>query len=116
MELQLIKGEEFTQEELQAFENQYKLAMKSLSDLLKEKKAIEKEEKKVKTQIEKAFEDYQIKSLENEYLKITRVEPGQDTVTIDVKAFEKDEHYNEFLKKYPKTVKGRVSYIRISVK
>lgn len=117
-DLMLLNGEKFSEEEVQVFNEKYLAVMKSIADLSKQKKAIEDQEKKVKTQLEKAFDEYGIKSLENDYLKITRVEAGADSVTIDLKAFEEKEPetYKEILEDYPKKVKGKSAYIRFNVK
>lgn len=114
----LLNGEKFNEEEMQVFNEKYLAVMKSISDLSKQKKSIEDQEKKVKKQLEKVFEEYEIKSLENDYLKITRVEAGADSKTIDLKAFEEKEPetYKDILKDYPKIVKGKSAYIRFNVK
>lgn len=117
-ELVLLNGEKFNEEEVQVFNEKYLAVIKSIADLSKQKKAIEDHEKKVKTQLEKVFDEYGIKSLENDYLKITRVAPGADSTTIDLKAFEEKEPetYKDILKDYPKNVKGKAGYIRFNVK
>lgn len=117
-ELMLLNGERFNEEEVKVFNGQYLAVMKSIADLSKQKKAIEDQEKKLKAQLEKVFEEHGIKSLENDYLKITRVAAGADSVTIDLKAFEEKEPetFKDILKDYPKKVKGKAGYIKFSVK
>lgn len=117
-DLALLNGEKFTEDEIKVFNEQYLVAMQSLANLTKQKKAIEEQEKNVKGQIEKVFEEYGIKSLDNEVLKITRVAAGKDSITIDLKEFEEKEPetYAEILADYPKKVKGRSGYIKFTVK
>lgn len=117
-DLMLLNGEKFNEEEVQVFNEQYLVVMKSIADLSKQKKAIEVQEKKLKAQFEKVFEEHGIKSLENDYLKITRVAAGADSTTIDLKAFEEKEPetFKDILKDYPKKVKGKAGYIRFNVK
>lgn len=117
-ELILLNDEKFTEDEIKLFNEQHLAVMKSISNLNKQKKDIEEQEKQLKKHLEKAFEEYGIKSLENDYIKITRIAPGKDSTTIDLKEFEKQEPetYKEILEDYPKVVKGKAAYIRFTVK
>lgn len=117
-DLMLLNGEKFTNDEIKVFNEQYLAVMKSISNLAKQKKLIEDQEKKLKAQFEKVFEEHGIKSLENDYLKITRVAAGADSTTIDLKVFEEKEPetFKDILKDYPKVVKGKAGYIRFNVK
>lgn len=117
-EISLLSGEKFTKEELQIFEEQYLAMMQSLSDMTKQKKKLEDQEKKVKEQLKQVFEQYGIKSLDNQFLKITRVSGSADSVTIDLTKFQENEPetFADILKDYPKTVKGKSASIRFDVK
>lgn len=104
------------QTEVQVFENQYLQAFKQLSEITKTKKQLEEQEKKVKSQLEKAMDEYEIKSIDNEFLKITRVAASSST-SIDLKALEEKEPklHQELLEDYPK-VTNRKAYLTFKVK
>lgn len=108
----------FTSEEIQAFEQKYMSVMQNLADMAIQKKRIEDAEKKIKGQLEAVMDQYGIKSLDNQYLKITRVAGTADAVTIDLAKLEKEEPelYEELLGDYPKTVKGKKGSIRFTTK
>lgn len=114
----LLNNEQFTSEEIKVFEEQFLANMESLSALNKQKKKLEDEEKKIKEVLKKVFDEYGIKSLDNQFIKITRVAGSADSTTIDLKEFEKNEPetYAEILADYPKTVKGKSGSIRFDVK
>lgn len=115
--IELINGE-FEKNEVVAFNSQYLSMMENLSNLSKQKKRLEDEEKKIKNVLKQCFDEYGIKSLDNEFIKITRVKGSEDSVTIDLKEFENNEPetYADILADYPKTVKGKSSSIRFDVK
>jgi ABC-type lipopolysaccharide export system ATPase subunit len=115
-EIALMDGESFTQEELQVFENQYLAKFKNLAEVTKQKKALEEQEKKTKAELEKLMDEYGIKSLDNQYIKIIRV-AGSSTTSIDLKKLEEKEPdlYEELLEDYPKTT-TRKATVRFDVK
>lgn len=117
-EIALMNGEPFTQEELQVFENQYLTIFQNLAEVTKQKKVLEDQEKKVKGQLEKLMDEYGIKSLTNQFLKITRVDanPGKQTIDIDKMQKEEPELYAELLGDYPKTTGAKKAYVRFDVK
>lgn len=102
--------------EVQVFENKYLAVMVELSAIEQQKKSIEKKSKEIKADLEKAMDEYNIKSIDNEYLKITRVE-ASESVSIDLKAMKKKEPelYDDLLVDYPK-VRKRKAYVRFTVK
>lgn len=102
--------------ELQIFEHQHMEVFKQLAELTKTKKQLEEQEKKVKANLEKGMDLYEIKSFENQYIKITRVN-GSTSTSIDLKELEKEEPklYGELLEDYPK-VTNRKSYVKFQVK
>ncbi len=104
------------QNQVQIFEQQHIQVFKQLADITKQKKLIEEQEKKVKEQLEKAMDAYDIKSIDNQYIKITRVN-GSTSTSIDLKALEKEEPelYAELLEDYPK-VTNRKPYLTFKVK
>lgn len=102
--------------EIQVFENQYMEVFKELSNVTKTKKELEEQEKKIKANLQKAMDAYDIKSIDNQYIKITRVN-GSTSTSIDLKALEKEEPelYAELLEDYPK-VTNRKPYLTFKVK
>lgn len=102
--------------EIQVFENQHLLVFKQLAEVTKTKKQLEEQEKKIKADLEKAMDAYEIKSFENQYIKITRVN-GSTSTSIDLKALEEKEPklYAELLEDYPK-VSTKKSYLTFKVK
>lgn len=102
--------------QVQVFENKYLAQMQQLQQLVNHKKELEKTEKQIKKELEQAMNEYNIKSIDNEYLKITRVE-ASESVSIDLTAMKKREPdlYDDLLKDYPKITK-RKAYVRFTVK
>ncbi len=104
------------QNQVQVFEQQHMQVFKKLADITKQKKLIEEQEKKVKTDLEKAMDAYDIKSIDNQYIRITRVN-GSTSTSIDWKTMQKEEPklYAELLEDYPKVTTRKPS-IRFQVK
>jgi Tol biopolymer transport system component len=102
--------------QVQVFEQQHMQVFKQLADITKTKKQLEDQEKKVKADLEKAMDAYDIKSIDNQFLKITRVN-GSTSTSIDLKALEEKEPklYGELLEDYPK-VTTKKSYLTFKVK
>lgn len=102
--------------EIQAFENKYMMVMANIASLEKQVKKLQDRQKSLKEELEKAMDEYNIQSIDNEYVKITRIE-ASETVSIDLKELQKKEPelYDELLKDYPKVTK-RKAYVRITVK
>lgn len=102
--------------EIQVFENKYMPVMAQLSALNKQLKQLQEQEKALKADLEKAMDKYDIKSIDNEFVKITRVAESK-TTTIDLKALQEKEPalYGELLEDYPK-VTVRKAHVKIQVK
>ncbi len=117
-EIALLDGEQFTKSELKVFEEQYLSVMQNLSKMTKERKKLEDQEKKVKDELGKVMDEYGIKSIDNQFLKITRVAASEGKTTIDVDAMEKEEPklFEELLADYPKVTGVRKASIRFDVK
>lgn len=114
----LKEANRFTEQEVQLFEEKYLAVMECLADITIQKKRLEEREKTFKKQLEEVMDAYGIKSIDNQFLKITRVAAGKDSVTVDLKAFQEAEpnNYKDLLADYPKPVKGKVGYVRFAVK
>ena len=117
-EIALLNEQSFTKEELQAFDNQHLAVFQNLADLTKQKKALDEQEKEVKAQLEKLMDEYGIKWLENQYIKIIRVAATQGKQTIDIDKLKKEEVelYNELIADYPKTTGAKKAYVMFKVK
>ncbi len=100
------------------FDRQYMTIMKNLSGLVEQRKKLEAEEKRFKTALERVMEERGIKSVDNDYIRITRVAGSEDKTSIDLTALAKQEPdlYEELLADYPKVTKGRKGSIRFEVK
>lgn len=117
MNIELLNEEkDFNENELVVFEKQNLALFKGLADATKAKKKLESDEKKLKTKLEKLMNEYGIKSIDNQFIKITRVN-GSTSTSIDVKELEKKEpkFYAELLEDYPK-ITTRKDSIRFEVK
>lgn len=102
--------------EIQTFENQHLAVFQQLSEITKSKKQLEEQEKKVKEELEKAMDEHNIKSIDNQFIKITRVAASSST-SVDLKALENEEPdlYRELIEDYPKVI-NRKAYIKFTVK
>lgn len=117
-EIALMNGEPFTKEELQVFESQHLAVFQNLAEVTKQKKALEDEEKKVKAQLEKLMDEYEIKSLDNQFIKIIRIaaNPGKQTIDLEKLLKEEPELHAELLADYPKTTGAKKAFVRFDVK
>lgn len=98
------------------FNEQYLQEFRKLSKLKLELKRLESEEKAIKQQLQDAFEEFGIDSIDNEYIKISRVK-GSTSKSIDLDKLKDSEPqlYEELFEDYPKLTE-RKSYIRFTVK
>src|SRR5690625_270481 len=98
------------------FENKYLSKMQQLQTLVQQKKELDKVEKDIKKELEEAMDKHNIKSIDNEYLKITRVD-ASETTSINLREVQKKEPelYNDLLEDYPQ-VRKRKAYVRFMVK
>ena len=117
-EITLLDGNDFAEEELKVFEEQYFSVMKNLSDAVKAKKKLEDDEKKFKEQLGKVMDEYGIKSVDNQFLKIIRVAGSEGSQTVDLAKMQKEEPelYADLLKDYPKVTGAKKPSIRFDVK
>lgn len=101
---------------VELFQKQHLEVFKQLSEITKTKKQMEAEEKKIKAELEKAMDEYDVKSIDNNYIKITRIAESSSK-SIDVKALQNEEPklYGELLEDYPK-VTNRKAHVKFTVK
>lgn len=111
-----MKDQEFTKQEIAVFEQQHLVVIQNLVTMVNTKKEIEDQEKKIKAQLEKLMDEYGIKSLDNDLIKITRVAESSST-SIDLKALEAKEPdlHKELMDDYPK-ITTRKAYLTFKVK
>lgn len=98
------------------FEKQNLEVFQKLSEITRTRKHLEDQEKQVKEQLERAMDEHDIKSIDNNYLKITRVNSSTST-SIDIKELQKQEPklHAELITDYPK-VSNRKAYVTFKVK
>jgi len=101
---------------VQLFNQQHVQVFKDLALVTKSKKQLEAQEKEYKKQLEEAMDLYGIKSIDNDHLKITRVEP-KPSVSIDLVKLEDKEPdlHADLLNDYPK-VSTKKPYLTFKVK
>lgn len=99
-----------------AFTDKNITLLKSFAEAEKRLKHEQKARDEFKSAIEQAMEDYGIKTLDCDFLKVTMVE-GSESVSIDTKKIEKEDEelYLTLLDTYPK-ITSRKSYVRFTVK
>ncbi|MGD6964509.1 hypothetical protein ACQCVB_20100 [Fictibacillus phosphorivorans] len=102
--------------EVAKFENKYMQAMVHIAIMEKQSKEMADKVKVAKEELEAAMNEYNIKSIDNEFLKITRVEASSST-SIDLKKLLEKEPklHGELLEDYPK-VTNRKAHVKFTVK
>lgn len=102
--------------ELSTFDQHYMGDMQSYSALNHTIKQLTEKRDVFKSNLLEAMEKYGVKSIDNDIVKITRVNPSE-SITVDLKKFEKQEpvDYAQLIEDYPKVTKRKGS-IRITVK
>lgn len=102
--------------DVQAFENKYLSVMAGIAAMTKQEKELAEKNKKMKTELEAAMDEFEIKSIDNEFLKITRVS-ASTSKSLDIKKLQDKEPalYGELMEDYPK-VTNKNAYIKITVK
>jgi len=98
------------------FNNNYMATMQRYADLEQTIKELEQTKKDVRAELKRAMEDYNIRSIDNDILRITVV-PPTESVTIDTKALRiaKPDIYDELIDAYPKRM-TKDSYLRVTIK
>lgn len=103
----------FTEEnQVVVFESKAASVIQAIKDIATQKAALEEQDKKMRKELESAMEQYNVKSFENEFIKVTYVEPTTRTSVDSAKLKKK---YPSVFEECSKTceVKGSV---RITVK
>lgn len=102
--------------EVVQFNQQYLAVFKSLSNITKQKKELEKQEKEIKEYLQEKMEEFGIDKIDNQYITITRVK-ASEKISIDLGKLEKKENtlYDELLRDYPKITKKK-AYLVFKVK
>lgn len=105
-----------TENNLLEFEEHALGAMQKISEVSKSMKQLKEIDAQNRKYIEGLMEEYDVKSIDNEFVKITYVEPTEAT-SVDIKLLEtkEPELHQELLEDYPKVTK-RKGYARITAK
>ncbi len=113
-----MNDKEFSKSEVALFENQYMDVFKEISKVTNLKKSLERQEAEFKEKLEKAMDQFEIKSIDNDYIKITRIaeNPGKQTIDIDKMKKEEPKLFDELLEDYPKITGKKKAYIKFEVK
>ncbi|WP_288745168.1 hypothetical protein [uncultured Enterococcus sp.] len=102
--------------EVTLFENQYLPVMANYALLNQQIKDAQEKLDGMKNQLVEGMDQYDIKIIDNDYCKITRVEASEST-SIDLKKVNSNEPelYEDLLKDYPKVTKRKAT-VKITVK
>lgn len=98
--------------ELAVFQSAVLTITQTIANIATEKKKLDAEDEKMRKELKEAMEQYGFTSFENEYVKITYVEPSTKT-SVDSKKLKKD--LPDIYEKYSKT-SDVTGYVKISVK
>ena len=100
------------EQEMVVFKSSVLAITQTIANIATEKKRLEDDDKRMREELEKAMNDYGVTSFENEFVKITHVDPTTK-VTVDSKKLKTE--LPDIYEKYSKVsdVKG---YVKISVK
>ncbi|MEK5104022.1 hypothetical protein MKX83_18720 [Cytobacillus sp. FSL M8-0252] len=101
---------------LTPFENKYLPLMSAIAFTAQQEKEIVAKNKELKADLERAMDEYDIKSIDNQLLKITRVAVSSST-SVDLKELKEKEPdlYGDLIADYPK-VTNKKAYVKFTVK
>ena len=104
--------------ELQKFEQQNMMAFIELRDLEKTAESIEKRKKEVREMLKEKMEEHGIKSIDNDYVKITFFPATPDKPSLDTKTWrsEDPDSYNDVFSRFNKMAGGKSSYVKVKAK
>lgn len=99
------EDKEFSKEEVALYEKKYLTAFEKLAELTLQKKKLEAEDAKIREQIEKSMDEFNIRSIDNDFIMITRVAANPGKASLDLEALKKTEPdtYEGLLEDYPVT-------------
>ena len=100
-------------EKLQKFNSEAMIIMKDIAGIAQTRKTLEQHDKELRATLLKLCEKYGVKTIDNDFVKITKVD-GSESVNVDLKKLQKmdGELYADLLEEYPKITK-RKAYMRI---
>ena len=100
------------------FAEENRALLQTLADVAKAKKACEQKEKELKEQLLPLMEEHGVASIDNDFIRISYVPKGEDSVDIDKSKLKMDapEVYNDLLANYPKKVVGKKAHLRFTPK
>lgn len=102
--------------ELQAFESKHMLLMANVAQHIQQEKLLKDQTAKLKEELGNAMDEFGIKSIDNDLLKITRT-AASTSKSLDTTRLKNEEpdHYAELMADYPK-VTNRSASLTIKVK
>lgn len=105
-----------TERNMTVFNHNYMATMQRYVELEETIKELEQTKKDVRSELKKAMEFYNVRTIDNDLVRITVV-PPTESVTINTKALRIDrpEVYEELIESYPKRT-SKDSYLRVTVK
>lgn len=103
---------------IEKYEARYMMAMIELRDIETQKKALESRDKEIRSMLTEGMEEYGIESIDNDYVKITYINPTPGTPKLDEKTWraEDPEGFNKVFSMYNKMSGGKKGYVRITTK
>lgn len=103
---------EVTESDLVAFQSSVPSTLQKITNLIQMKKQLDEQEKTLRTELVKAMEMHNVKSFENDMIKMTYVAPTIKN-TLDSKALKKD--HPDLFAQYSKT-SGVSASVKITLK
>lgn len=97
---------------LEVFESKAEVAIRTIASIAGQKKALDEQDQQMRKQLEKVMNECNVKSFENDLIKITYIEPTTRE-TVDTKRLKEEQP--EIAEKYTKVSKVKGS-TRITVK
>lgn len=103
---------------LQLFNHECAMLFMELRDLEFAKKELKTREDEARAALENAMSKYNIKEVDNQYVKVTFIDAVPKSKKLDEKTWraEDPEGYNEVFNKYNKLAGGRKASVRITPK
>lgn len=98
------------------FNDKYLATMQRYAELEATVKELEATKKKVRAEIQEAMEHYNIRSVDNDFVKITLVAPST-SISIDTAALRiaRPDMYDELIGRFPKKTERKAS-LRVTIK